>query len=65
MSDLLLRDCSTCGGPRAFEVPTCIDEHGVDCPELACVECGDAVLIGSFRIEVAGHVVGTAVPSAA
>ncbi|PZS34828.1 MAG: hypothetical protein DLM59_03890 [Pseudonocardiales bacterium] len=46
MSQLLLRECSTCGGPRAFEAPDCAEGHGPDCPDLACVECGEAVFVG-------------------
>ncbi|MFB4314645.1 hypothetical protein [Actinomadura sp. 21ATH] len=38
--------CSTCGDEREFERPPCQDGHGPDCPELACVECGSAVLTG-------------------
>lgn len=29
-----------------FEQPPCPDGHGAECPERACVECGEAVLIG-------------------
>lgn len=67
MSHLLVHDCSTCAGPRGFEVPTCIDDHGTDCPERACVECGEAVLIGLLHLEVAVAVAGagTAIASAA
>lgn len=39
--------CSTCGDERLFEQLPCIDGHGPDCPELACVGCGTAVLIGA------------------
>lgn len=46
MTHLLLRDCTACGDVRAFETPDCIDGHGTDCPDLACVECGEALFIG-------------------
>lgn len=42
--------CSTCGDESSFEQPLCIDGHGPDCPELACVECGTAILIGTVDI---------------
>lgn len=38
--------CSSCGDERVFEQPPCPDGHGADCPELACVDCGSAVLTG-------------------
>ncbi|MEV5573109.1 hypothetical protein AB0L06_23960 [Spirillospora sp. NPDC052269] len=38
--------CSTCGDERRFERTPCLDGHGADCPERACVECGAAVLVG-------------------
>lgn len=37
--------CETCRGVRLFEVPPCVDDHGVDCPELLCTDCGHALLI--------------------
>ncbi len=41
-----LRTCPSCGDQRPFEAPPCQDGHGADCPELACVDCGTAVLLG-------------------
>jgi hypothetical protein len=41
--------CAECGGQRRFEQPPCLDGHGADCPEWACVECGAAVLVGALR----------------
>jgi hypothetical protein len=41
-----LRTCPSCGDDRPFEAPPCPDGHGTDCSELACVECGTAVLVG-------------------
>ncbi len=50
-SSLVLRDCSACGEQRAFEAMVCTDGHGADCPELACVDCGEALLVGSFQVD--------------
>ena len=38
--------CSTCRAEVLFEQPDCAEEHGADCPEWVCVQCGDAVLVG-------------------
>jgi hypothetical protein len=40
--------CTTCRAEAAFEQPACLDDHGhgVDCPEWACVGCGEAVFVG-------------------
>lgn len=43
---LLVRWCTTCTAEVAFEQPVCGDDHGVDCPEWVCVQCGDALLLG-------------------
>ncbi|MFG3698481.1 hypothetical protein ACGF5C_11280 [Micromonospora sp. NPDC047620] len=40
--------CATCEGVQPFEAPPCVDGHGVDCPELACTGCGEAVLVATF-----------------
>jgi len=37
--------CTTCDAETAFEQPGCLEGHA-DCPEWACIECGDALLIG-------------------
>ena len=41
-----LRWCASCEGERAFEVPPCEDGHGLDCIDLACVDCGHAMVLG-------------------
>ena len=41
-----MRFCHPCGDDRAFEVPPCEDGHGLDCLDLACVECGHAIVVG-------------------
>ncbi|NHC13894.1 hypothetical protein [Motilibacter deserti] len=45
MRPLHLLDCAECGGPRAFEAPPCGEGH-TDCPDLACTDCGSAVVVG-------------------
>ncbi|HEY7483878.1 MAG TPA: hypothetical protein VH912_05390 [Streptosporangiaceae bacterium] len=46
MTAALTRRCSSCGAQRPFEQPPCRDGHRGDCPEWACVDCGEAVLAG-------------------
>lgn len=41
-----IRWCADCGDERRFEVPPCDDGHGEDCLDLACVECGHAIVVG-------------------
>jgi hypothetical protein len=41
-----VRWCGDCGDERVFEVPPCEDGHGPDCLDLACVDCGAAVVVG-------------------
>lgn len=41
-----LRWCVGCADERAFEMPPCEDDHGLDCLDLACVECGHAIVVG-------------------
>lgn len=36
--------CDLCQGVMVFDVPPCVDGHGVDCPELVCTGCGTALL---------------------
>ena len=40
-----LRPCPSCGEERAFETPPCADGHGPECAELACRDCGAALLV--------------------
>ena len=54
MRQLVDRDCPSCRETRTFEAPVCEDGHGDDCPELACTDCGYAILVGlapEVRIE--------------
>ena len=41
---LVLR-CGSCGVDRAFAPVECGDDHGEDCAELGCVDCGLAAVI--------------------
>ena len=38
--------CPECAELATFEQPPCLDGHGMDCPEWACLACGTALLIG-------------------
>jgi hypothetical protein len=38
--------CATCRDERSFEHPECHDDHGADCPEWACTDCGEAIMMG-------------------
>ena len=44
---LLVLHCAECDSEREFEQPPCADGHDMDCPELACVDCGMAVVLPS------------------
>jgi hypothetical protein len=48
MMAVTTRHCSTCGDERPFERPPCADGHGDLCPELACADCGTAILIAAL-----------------
>jgi hypothetical protein len=41
-----IRWCGDCKDERVFEVPPCEDGHGADCLDLACVDCGSAIVTG-------------------
>ena len=41
--------CASCGDEAEFEAPPCQDGHGEECLDLACVECGHAVVVGVLR----------------
>ncbi|MCW2614994.1 MAG: hypothetical protein JWN08_1988 [Frankiales bacterium] len=41
-----MRWCAGCQDERGFEAPPCEDGHGLDCLDLACVECGHAIVVG-------------------
>ena len=46
-----VRWCGDCRDDRVFEVPPCEDGHGDDCLDLACVDCGSAVVVGIMVLE--------------
>jgi hypothetical protein len=48
--------CTTCRADMAFEQPCCGDEHGLDCPEWACVVCGEAVVVAFGLTEPAAPI---------
>jgi hypothetical protein len=41
----LTRQCPSCGDERAFDAPPCPDDHGPDCAEAVCRDCGAALLV--------------------
>ena len=41
-----VRWCAECSDERPFETPPCEDGHGLDCLDLACVDCGLAIVVG-------------------
>jgi len=47
-----MRWCAGCQDERGFEVPPCEDGHGLDCVDLACVECGHAIVVGVQGLSV-------------
>jgi hypothetical protein len=53
--------CTTCRAESPFEQPDCLDDHGhgVDCPEWACVGCGEAVVVAFGLTEPAVHAART------
>lgn len=46
LDQLVRMFCPECVDERPFERPECLDGHGADCPERACVDCGAAVMVG-------------------
>ncbi len=41
-----IRWCAMCTTETVFEAPPCEDGHGLDCLDVACVECGHALVLG-------------------
>ena len=37
------KHCPDCRSEQLFVMPPCEDGHGLDCVDLACVECGFAL----------------------
>ena len=46
-----VRRCGDCQDERVFEMPPCEDGHGIDCLDLACVDCGSAVVVGVLALD--------------
>lgn len=46
VDDMEIRWCGECRDERAFEVPPCEDGHDLNCFDLACVDCGFAIVVG-------------------
>jgi hypothetical protein len=44
--------CPECRSDQLFEQPECLDDHGADCPDWACVACGFAIFTGPFPLAV-------------
>jgi hypothetical protein len=42
--------CPTCTQVTVVEVPPCVDEHGLDCPDRACTMCGTALTVGGVAM---------------
>jgi hypothetical protein len=42
------RWCAECAATTLFEQPPCEDGHGLDCLDLACSECGMALVLGDL-----------------
>jgi hypothetical protein len=57
MPPVITAYCAGCRAEREFEVPPCVEGHGDDCPDLACVECGLAMFafVGEPRREATGR----------
>jgi hypothetical protein len=51
--------CPECRSDELFEQPECLEEHGTDCPDWACVTCGYAMFTGPAPL--AAELVGAAV----
>jgi hypothetical protein len=52
MLGCLVLDCPECRDARAFEQPPCGDDHE-PCPEVICVECGTALVLGLASLPAA------------
>ena len=49
------RWCGDCLDVTVFVVPPCEDGHGDDCLDLACADCGAAVVLGHQATVVLEH----------
>ena len=46
-----IRWCSECADDRRFDSPPCEDGHGENCLDLACAECGHAIVLGHVAVD--------------
>ena len=46
-----LRWCPECTDERPFETPPCEDGHGAECLDLACLDCGFAIVVGVLVVD--------------
>lgn len=37
--------CPDCDAMQLAETPECLDGHGAECPDRACVQCGAALCV--------------------
>jgi hypothetical protein len=42
--------CPCCGTITLAEVPPCADDHGGQCPDRACTDCGTALTVGARMV---------------
>lgn len=47
---MTFRYCPACRDERPVEQPPCPDGHA-ECPELACVDCGTAIVVGWLAVD--------------
>lgn len=52
------RYCPTCRDERLVEQPPCPDGHA-ECPELVCVDCGTAIVIGWLAVDAPSSLAST------
>lgn len=45
-----VRWCAPCQSDQPFHVPPCEDGHDAECLDLACAECGHAIVVGVVAV---------------
>lgn len=51
--ELLMLYCPSCARECLAEIPPCLDGHGAECPDRACVECGTALVLDGLLFAAA------------
>lgn len=51
--ELLMLYCPSCARECLAETPPCLDGHGSECPDRACVECGTALVLDALLFAAA------------